>query len=131
QELLLEAAKHPKHRGEVPGATHTFSLENPLCGDEVSFTAKIQDGRIQDLRFDGKGCFISQASASLLADLVQGLTIAELRDRLELVRKGMHGEPLSKEKLGDLCALEGVKKFPIRIKCALLPFEALEKMTRA
>lgn len=135
QQLLLEHAKAPHNRGSLePGPdVRQLSLLNPLCGDEIGFAVRVVDNRVAEIRFDGKGCFISQAAASLLSEAVQGVTLEELHKKVADFRALMHGEtvPDAERALGELLALEGVKRFPMRIKCALLAFEVLEKATRA
>lgn len=128
----MEHAKNPHNHGKLEGDVRSISLLNPLCGDEINLCVDVQGGTVRDIKFEGQGCFISQASASLLTESVKGKPLGEVRQMLELFRALMHGTEVveAQEKLGELLALEGVKKFPMRIKCALLAFEALEKATR-
>ncbi len=126
QEALLLRYKSPKRRGTLPDATHTSGGKNPSCGDRVELFLKVNGDRIEAARFDGEGCAVSQASADLLAEAVEGKTIPEA---LELVRafKAMvvEGKPPAPA-LGELKILAGVAKLPSRVKCATLAWNALE-----
>lgn len=130
REVILDHFKAPKNRGELPDANAKAEGMNPLCGDQLSIGARVEDGVIRDIRFDGHGCAISQSAASMLTALVKGKTIADVFD-LALVYKRMFGiEEDAKPKhapddIGDLVALEGVKRYPVRIKCALLSANTL------
>jgi len=99
--------------------------DNPLCGDELHLSVDVQDGELADVAFDGKGCSISQASASMMTEAVQGRSVKDALGLTETIRQMMHGESPN-EDLGDLMALEGVAKFPVRVKCALLAWMALK-----
>lgn len=134
RELILDHARNPRHFGSLDDATHTAEGVNPLCGDKLKVYFTIGDDRIEDARFEGSGCAISVASASLLTDTVIGLSpdraLAYFRtmvERLAQRRSGEAdgGEPLTDTDLGKLRALEGVKEFPSRVKCATLAWHAL------
>jgi nitrogen fixation NifU-like protein len=99
--------------------------ENPLCGDELALAVDVANGTVDDVAFDGHGCAISTASASMMTEAVEGLSPEDALELAENVRLMMHGQP-PPEDLGDLMALEGVSKFPVRVKCALLPWMALK-----
>jgi nitrogen fixation NifU-like protein len=133
-EVLLDHAKNPHRKnGEFEGFTHQMQLENTLCGDVVSIWLKADatNGTVIDASFDGKGCFVSQAAASLLVDHVVGKHVSQVEKDLIEFRKLLieecEGDKTENPELGDLVTLGGIKKFPIRIKCALLAFETLQK----
>lgn len=133
RELILDHAKNPRHFGSLDEATHTAEGVNPLCGDKLKMYFTIDDERrIRDARFEGSGCAISVASASLLTDTVIGLSteraLAYFRTMVERLaqRRNESGDaPLEDVDLGKLRALEGVKDFPSRVKCATLAWHAL------
>ena len=127
QELILDHYRRPRNKGALEGATHSVSLNNPLCGDEIDLQLRVADEVIRDVRFIGRGCSISQASASMMTQLLKDRTVPQaltLAARMSAMMQG--DETAAKDKtLGDLRALAGVSKFPVRIKCALLPWNAL------
>ncbi len=100
---------------------------NPLCGDEIQLDVILADGDLQDVAFQGRGCSISQASASMMTEAVKAKPVEDVRQLIETFKGMMHGQPVDTEDLGDLEALEGVQKFPVRIKCALLAWTTLEQ----
>ena len=138
KEIILDHYRNPRNRGELesPPAHRTEGF-NPLCGDEVTLTFELKDGALGELRIAGQGCAISQASASMMSAAVQGKSISEVRDLTRQFKSMMsiHEESIdSKEldpastgtfQLGDLEALKGVVKFPVRIKCATLSWNTL------
>jgi len=127
REVILDHYRRPRNRGRLSGATCHAEGANPVCGDEISLDLRLDDGRIGDLAFEGLGCSISQASASLMTDRVKGATVAEAQDVRSAFRRmlleGASPDPL----IGDLEALEGVHKFPVRVKCALLAWNVLDQ----
>ncbi len=132
RELILDHARSPRHFGKLEGATHSAEGINPLCGDKLKIYFSIDpDGRISDAKFEGSGCAISVASASLLTDKVIGLKSGDALDFFSALVSRLTGkpengdEPASKVDLGKLKALEGVKEFPARVKCATLAWHAL------
>ena len=138
KEIILDHYRNPRHQGELecPPAHKTEGF-NPLCGDEVSLTFLIEEDSIKELRITGHGCSISQASASMMASAVQNKSIEEVRDlsREFKAMMSIHEETISNTDqepvspaaltLGDLEALKGVVKFPVRIKCATLSWNTL------
>ncbi|MDP9176203.1 MAG: SUF system NifU family Fe-S cluster assembly protein [Gemmatimonadota bacterium] len=131
QELILDHYRRPRNKGELAGATRSAVMKNPLCGDEVALHVKVEGDKLSDVRFSGRGCSISQASASMMTQLVKGKSaseIAELGDTFRDLVMGTApaGESAATGKLGSLCALGGVSRFPARVKCALLAWNALE-----
>lgn len=127
QELLLDHFKHPRCCGVVPQPDAASALRNPLCGDEVKLSLSIKNGVVSEIAFSGHGCSISQASASMMSDLVKGKTVAAVRQAIRSFQSLMQGnDQLDISTLGDAAALAGVRKFSARIRCALLAWEALE-----
>jgi len=124
--VILDHYSHPRNRGVVRPADVVQEGANPLCGDEVRVSLRVRDGIVEDVRFEGKGCSISQASASMMTERVKGRTVAEAKSLIGAFRAMMHGEAGGGEDLGDLEALSGVRKFPIRVKCATLSWTTLE-----
>ena len=127
RELILDHYSHPRNRGELPDPNIKVEGANPLCGDELSIYVKLRDGKIADVRFVGRGCSISQASASMMTEQIKGKTVEEARRLSGRFKAMMHGETVSEDELGDLMALQGVRKFPVRVKCATLSWVALEQ----
>ncbi len=127
QEIILDHYAHPRNRGRLEGAEVVVEGVNPSCGDEISLFARVRDGVVEEVRFEGKGCSISQASASMMTEAVRGRSLAEVRELLERFRRMMHGEPPDEQALGELVALQGVRRFPVRVKCATLAWVALER----
>ncbi len=133
RELILDHARSPRHFGKLPDATHSAEGINPLCGDKLKMYFRIDgDNRISDARFEGSGCAISVASASLLMDTVIGLNTTDalqyfsaLVYRLAGNQAANHGDADAGINLGKLRALEGVREFPSRVKCATLAWHAL------
>ncbi|MCS7208882.1 MAG: SUF system NifU family Fe-S cluster assembly protein [Fimbriimonadales bacterium] len=128
QEIILDHYRHPRSWGELEPPKITQEGFNPSCGDEVILDLRLDDGRIEDIRFHGRGCSISQASASMLAESVKGKTLEEARALIQqvlaLVKGEIEGDP---ETLGDIVALAGVRNFPVRVKCATLAWHTLEE----
>ncbi len=128
QELLLDHAKAPRNTGKLTPADADFSINNPLCGDRVHlYVRKEHEGL--SLRFEGVGCSISQASASLMTELCNGRSLKEVARISALFRKMMQNDLNEQEilDLQDAAALAGVRKFSSRIRCALLAWEALDR----
>ncbi|OYT68703.1 MAG: SUF system NifU family Fe-S cluster assembly protein [Armatimonadetes bacterium CP1_7O] len=128
QEIILDHYRHPRGRGELEPPKITQEGFNPSCGDEVILDLRVQDGRIQEVRFHGRGCSISQASASMLTEAVKGKTLAEARALIQQVLALVKGEAEGDiVTLGDIVALAGVRNFPVRVKCATLAWHTLEE----
>ena len=133
RELILDHSKHPQHFGLAgeEGAHATSHQKNPVCGDEITLRARITaDGdTIRDVTWEGSGCSISQASASMLSDLVEGMPRADATRLIEGFREALRSRgqlELDEEVYGDAAALTGVSKFSARVKCAMLAWVALE-----
>jgi len=131
QEVILDHYRRPRNKGVLEGATHAITMNNPLCGDVIELMLVIADDQIQQARFAGRGCSISQASASMLTGRVIGKSLEDAVDLSARFTQLLHGDAglLDDDDLGDLRALAGVSKFPVRIKCALLGWNCLEELT--
>jgi nitrogen fixation NifU-like protein len=129
QQLILEHYRNPRNKAELEDKTIEIHLANPVCGDEIRLQLRIDGDRIADARFVGQGCSISQAAVSMMTSLLKGRSLDEADALAKRFTQLMHGDPeAAKDKaLGDLRALQGVSKFPVRIKCALLGFDALQQ----
>lgn len=127
RELILEHYKSPRNRGRLDEPDVATRGKNPLCGDEIEISLDVDGDTIQDIRFGGRGCSISQASASMLTEAVKGKTIAEARTVAGRFKAMMRGDEVNPDDLGDIEALQGVRKVPVRIKCALLAWTTLEE----
>jgi len=129
RELILDHARKPRHFGKLDGATHVAEGINPLCGDKLKLYLQLDDaGQIRDAKFEGSGCAISVASASLLTDSVIGLSENDALEKFAVVISRLTGadrESGAQSDLGKLRALEGVREFPTRVKCATLAWHAL------
>jgi len=131
QELILDHYRRPRNKGELEGATRSAVMKNPLCGDEVALHVKVEGDKLSDVRFSGRGCSISQASASMMTQLVKGKSASEIAElggtfRDLVMGAAPAGDSEATGKLGSLRALGGVSRFPARVKCALLAWNALE-----
>jgi nitrogen fixation NifU-like protein len=130
QDVILDHSKHPRHFGPLEGATNTAEGHNPLCGDRVKINLIVDaNDRIQDIKFEGKGCAISQASASMMTDMVVGRTVAEAEKLmggfLRLV-KGEDAADLAGDDREQLDVMAGVSAFPMRVKCATLAWHTMK-----
>lgn len=122
KEILLDHFRRPRNRGELEAADIHEHLNNPLCGDGVTVFAKLRDGVVSEVSFTGRGCSISQASASMLTEHLSGRTVKEAEDLLDHFFHMMRTE--ADESLGELAALKGVVQTPNRIRCATLAWDA-------
>jgi nitrogen fixation NifU-like protein len=129
QQLILEHYRNPRNKSELEEKSVEVHMANPVCGDEIRLQLRIEDNQIAEARFVGQGCSISQAAVSMMTTLLQGRDLDEAEKLAERFTEMMHGdEEAAKDRaLGDLRALQGVSKFPVRIKCALLGFDALQE----
>ncbi len=131
EEVILDHNRNPRNYPKRPeGTNHTAEGHNPLCGDHVSVHLKVENGVIQDLGFEGEGCAISTASASLMTEALKGKSEADARvlfDRIHdaLMADGTTADEVT-ESLGKLAVLLGVKEYPMRVKCATLPWHTLQ-----
>ena len=127
--VIMDHYKNPRNKGSLDENSVTIDMNNPTCGDRIHLTLKLEDGAVQDAKFDGEGCSISMSSASMMTQIVKGKKLDEALELADIFSKMMLGEEFDDEKydLGDVEALQGVAKFPARIKCATLAWKAMEK----
>jgi nitrogen fixation NifU-like protein len=130
QEVILDHGRRPRNFGPIATASHRANGDNPLCGDKVTVFLTVENGRIIDVRFQGSGCAISIASASLMTDAIKGKTEAEARAMFEQFHTALTAadEAAAAGALADLDKLAvfgGVREFPVRVKCATLPWHTL------
>jgi nitrogen fixation NifU-like protein len=132
RDLILDHYRHPRNRGNLSNPTAKADGYNPLCGDEVELELELDEqGVIEDVAFKGRGCSISQASASMMTELIKGQDRVEAQHLVESFKRMMtdpEDEPPAE--LGDLEAFQGVAKFPVRVKCATLAWNVLEQGLR-
>jgi len=129
QELILDHNRRPRNYGALADANHTAKGYNPLCGDKLTIYAKVDGDRIAGLMFEGSGCAISKASASLLTDALKGKTLAEadaLFARVHAMLTAPMDQAIDVESMGKLAVLSGVREFPVRVKCASLAWHTLK-----
>lgn len=129
QEIIRQHASHPRHRGALDSPDVAITVENPTCGDEVTLHLRVRDGTIEAARFQGEGCAISQASASMMADRLEGITLREAAGLAQRFRALVQGDAAAGDvaELRELRALRGVARYPVRVRCALLAWEALRR----
>lgn len=134
REIVLDHYRTPRNRGELPPPAHKAHGFNPLCGDEIVVYVDVEDGVVKDVKISGQGCSISQSSASMMSAAVKGKSEIEIRALVKKFKSLMSieestdekdVEPVDPESLGELAALQGVVKFPVRIKCATLGWNTL------
>jgi nitrogen fixation NifU-like protein len=128
KEVILDHYKNPRNKRPMPDAELSCSRNNPLCGDEILVSAHVEDGHVADVAFQGQGCSISQSSASMLTEAVKGKSVNDAEKLAADFRGMMAGEvEPDEDEFGDLVALKGVVKYPIRIKCAVLAWDVLQE----
>ena len=135
RQVILDHYRNPRRSGSIADPDATAEGHNPLCGDEVTIEVDLDDGRVADAAVRGRGCSISQASASMMAETIVGKSLEEVSDLTHRVKSMLDiesGDPgLDPDRpgaaLGDLEALAGVRQFPVRVKCADLPWTTLEE----
>ena len=126
---ILDHCRHPRNHDRLDAPDGTGQAVNPFCGDEVDLQIDVEGGRVSCIGVQGRGCSINQAAASMLSEAIAGKTLAEIEATAELFQSMMRGAALSDTDLqliGELAALQGVFSFPVRIKCALLAWSALD-----
>lgn len=129
QEIIVDHVKHPRRRGLRDTATVESHQLNPTCGDELTLQLVLDGDVVTDAAWTGKGCMISQSSASILAEQLPGLSVTEVTHRIQSFRQSMRSRgdvPIDEDLLGDAIALEGAAKFVARVKCAMLAWVAAE-----
>ena len=131
REIILDHYRSPRNRGELPPPAAHATGHNPLCGDEIDVYLQVDDGVVRDIKVGGQGCSISQSSASMMSQAVKGKSVDDVKALVKKFRGLMSVEEVDGEEpaadvpLGDLEALQGVVKFPVRIKCATLAWNTL------
>ncbi len=128
QEIILDHNKNPKNFGDLPEANHQAEGYNPLCGDRVNLYLKLENDKIQDVRFKGSGCAISKAAASVMTTEIKGKTVDEAKQLFKKFQKVITGEvdaDAHSAELGKLVVFAGVRQFPVRVKCAALAWHTL------
>jgi nitrogen fixation NifU-like protein len=128
KEVILDHYKNPRNKRELPGATRSCTRNNPLCGDEITVFVTERDGQIAELAFTGQGCSISQSSASMMTEALTGKSVDDAETMIKEFRAMMAGEAEPDEdEFGELVALKGVVRYPIRVKCAVLAWDVLQE----
>ncbi|MCM3087718.1 nitrogen fixation protein NifU [Bhargavaea ginsengi] len=126
--VIMDHYKNPRNKGELTDGGLTIDMNNPTCGDRIHLTLQVEDGIVQDAKFDGEGCSISMASASMMTQAVKGKSVEDAVRLSKAFSDMMLGKELDDSlDLGDIEALSGVSQFPARIKCATLAWKAMEK----
>ena len=130
QEVILDHTRQPRNFREIPDANRKADGFNPLCGDKATIFLRVEDGVVKDVSFVGKGCSISTASASMMTESIKGKGVAEVEALFERFHALLTGDPskpgASAADLGKLAAFSGVCEFPVRVKCATLPWHTLK-----
>ena len=129
QEVILDHYRRPRNKGTLTEPTGSASLRNPVCGDEVDVHVEVREGKVADVKFGGRGCSISQASASMMTELVKGRTADEARALAERFAAMIRGDAgaAADESLGQARSLSGVSRFPRRTTCAMIAWEAMAR----
>ncbi|KGX85738.1 Fe-S cluster assembly sulfur transfer protein SufU [Pontibacillus litoralis] len=129
RQVIMDHYKNPRNKGSLAGEHVTVDMNNPTCGDRIQLQLEVEDGKVVDAKFDGEGCSISMSSASMMTQAIKGKSVEEAVKISGIFSDMMQGkEPeIDIDDLGDIQALQGVAKFPARIKCATLPWKAMEQ----
>ena len=126
--VIMDHYKNPRNRGVLEDGSHTINMNNPTCGDRIQITLKVEDGIVVDAKQEGEGCSISMSSASMMTQAIKGKKIEDALKLSKIFSDMMQGKEVDDDiDLGDIEALQGVAKFPARIKCATLAWKAMEK----
>lgn len=126
--VIMDHYKKPRNRGVLDEGNLTVNMNNPTCGDRIQLTMKVENGRVADAKFEGDGCSISMSSASMMTEAIKGKKVEEALEMSTIFSNMMQGKEYDDDiDLGDIEALQGVSKFPARIKCATLAWKAMEK----
>lgn len=130
RQVIMDHYQRPRNQGQLPGDALSVDLRNPSCGDEITLQLVVKDGVVEDVRFKGIGCSISMASASMMSEAIKHQPVDKAIELSKMFRDMMKGQAVDEDALGELESLQGVSKFPARIKCATLAWQALEKAVR-
>jgi len=129
RQVIMDHYKNPRNKGSLSDGNLTVDMNNPTCGDRIHLTMKVEDGKVTDAKFEGEGCSISMASASMMTQTIIGQDVETATKLSHIFSEMIQGKDYEEENLdlGDIEALQGVSKFPARIKCATLAWKAMEK----
>ncbi|MDQ0215146.1 nitrogen fixation NifU-like protein [Oikeobacillus pervagus] len=128
RQVIMDHYKKPRNKGKIEDGALTVDMNNPTCGDQIHLTMNVEDGIVTDAKFEGEGCSISMASASMMTQAIKGKDIDTAIKLSKIFSDMMQGNEYPDDlDLGDIEALQGVSKFPARIKCATLAWKAMEK----
>jgi nitrogen fixation protein NifU and related proteins len=130
RQVIMDHYKNPRNRGVIEDDSLTINMNNPTCGDRIQLTMKVENDLVVDAKFEGEGCSISMSSASMMTQAIKGKPIDEALQMAHMFSDMMQGKDIEVDEdldLGDIEALQGVCKFPARIKCATLAWKAMEK----
>ncbi len=135
QEVIIDHSRHPRNRGKLEGANRSAEGYNPLCGDRFTIQLLVEGGIVRDIRFEGSGCAIATASASMMTEDLKGRPEGEAEERYRRFREVLTGWPAGGDgeeggDLGKLAVFTGVREFPVRVKCATLPWHTFEAALR-
>src|SRR5690348_10181384 len=125
--VIMDHYKTPRNRGKLEASAISIELNNPTCGDRIILQMQVEDDKVVAAKFDGEGCSISLSSASMMTDAIKGKTLEEAVEMADKFSSLMKGEPVEFNDYEDIEALSGVNRFPARIKCATLAWNALRK----
>ncbi|WP_077214538.1 Fe-S cluster assembly sulfur transfer protein SufU [Bacillus dakarensis] len=128
RQVIMDHYKKPRNKGVLEDDSLTINMNNPTCGDRIQLSLKVEDGKVVDAKFEGEGCSISMSSASMMTQAIKGQNIEDALKLSKIFSDMMQGKDYDEDlDLGDIEALQGVSKFPARIKCATLAWKAMEK----
>ena len=130
RQVIMDHYKNPRNKGSLDEGNLTVDMNNPTCGDRIHLTLKVEDGIVTDVKFDGEGCSISMSSASMMTQAINGKDVETAMKLSRIFSDMMQGKEVEIDDdldLGDIESLQGVAKFPARIKCATLAWKAMEK----
>lgn len=129
RQVIMDHYKHPRNRGKLEEGALVVDMNNPTCGDRIQLQIQVEDGKVKDAKFEGEGCSISMSSASMMTQAIKGKSVEDALRMSQLFSDMMLGKEIDPGNLemGDVEALQGVAKFPARIKCATLAWKAMEQ----
>ncbi|AIF68202.1 Fe-S cluster assembly sulfur transfer protein SufU [Terribacillus saccharophilus] len=129
RQVIMDHYKHPRNRGKLEEDALVVDMNNPTCGDRIQLQIQVEDGKVKDAKFEGEGCSISMSSASMMTQAIKGKSVEDALRMSQLFSDMMLGKEIDPGSLemGDVEALQGVAKFPARIKCATLAWKAMEQ----
>ena len=125
-DIILDYARNPQFQGEIPDATIKEDGKNLSCGDEITLYLKIENNIVKEAKFSGHGCIVSQSSAALLCETIEGKTLEDTKKILDEVEKMAQGEEFNEDLIGNIAIYSEISKFPVRVKCFTLAWHTLE-----